>query len=80
MEHINRNIEAPPRKEPHPAPLLYSYREARALLGNVPAATFALWIANGLLTPCRIGPRRCFIRRDDLLRLSQYGAAPGVTE
>ena len=55
--------DAPPR-------LLYSYAEARHLLGGVPVSTFALWIADGLVVPVRIGPRRCFIRHEDLLRLA----------
>jgi hypothetical protein len=53
------------------APLLHSYLEARKLLGNVPEATFALWISKGLLVPVRIGPRRCFIRHEDVVRLAQ---------
>ncbi len=52
--------------------LLYSYPEAREVLGGVPQSTFALWIAKGILTPVKIGPRRCFIRHDDLVRLA-YG-------
>lgn len=50
--------------------LLYSYIEARHLLGNVPQSTFALWIAKGLFHPVRIGPRRSFIRRDELLQVA----------
>jgi len=53
--------------------LLYSYAEARRLIGNVPQSTFALWIADGLVTPVRIGPRRCFIKREDLMRLQAEG-------
>lgn len=49
--------------------LLYSYPEARMMLGDVPQSTFALWIAKGILTPVKIGPRRCFIRHADLVRL-----------
>lgn len=50
--------------------LLYSYTEARELLGGVPVSTFALWIATGLVVPVKIGPRRCFIRHADLARLA----------
>jgi len=50
--------------------LLYSYAEARKKLGNVPVSTFALWIANGLLHPVRIGPRRSFIKHDELMALA----------
>lgn len=57
------------------ARLLYSYQEARKLIGNVPQSTFAMWIANGLVEPVRIGPRRCFIKHEDLIRL-----ASGVIE
>ncbi|WP_285576040.1 hypothetical protein [Geothrix limicola] len=52
------------------ARLLYSYQEAREQLGGVPVSTFALWIAKGLIEPVRIGPRRCFIRHEDLIRLA----------
>jgi hypothetical protein len=57
-------------------PLLHNYREARALLGGVPTSTFAYWIAQGLLTPVRIGPRRCFIRHEDIVRLTQGADLP----
>jgi len=57
------------------ARLLYSYQEARELLGGVPVSTFALWIAKGLVHPVKIGPRRCFIKREDLLRLANGEAA-----
>lgn len=50
--------------------LLYSYQESRELLGGVPQSTFALWISTGILTPVKIGPRRAFIRYDDLVRLA----------
>lgn len=50
--------------------LLFSYVEARELLGGVPQSTFALWLRKGILTPVKIGPRRCFIRRDDIVRLA----------
>ena len=55
--------------------LLYSYSEARELLGGVPISTFALWVATGLVHPVRIGPRRCFITRDELARLAKGEAA-----
>lgn len=58
--------------------LLYSYSEARALLGGVPESTFAMWVAGGLVTPVKIGPRRCFIRHDDLMALAQGAALPKV--
>lgn len=50
--------------------LLYSYAEARELLGGVPLSTFALWIAKGIIEPVKIGPRRCFVRYEDILRLA----------
>ena len=53
-----------------PEPLLHNYAEARALLGGVPISTFSLWIAQGLLIPVRIGPRRSFIRHSDILALA----------
>ncbi len=53
-----------------PNRLLFSYHESRQLLGGVPKSTFALWIADGLFDPVRIGPRRCFVKREDLLRLA----------
>lgn len=56
-----------------PAKPLFSYAEARELLGNVPGSTWAKWIADGLVKPVRIGPRRCFIRREDLARLQAEG-------
>jgi len=52
------------------ARLLYSYQEARELLGGLPVSTFALWIAKGFVEPVRIGPRRCFIKHADLIRLA----------
>ena len=55
------------------ARMLYSYPEARQLLGGIPESTFAVWIANGWITPVRIGPRRCFIRYEDLQRLRMEG-------
>ena len=58
--------------------LLYNYSEARELLGGVPVSTFALWIAQGLIVPVRIGPRRCFIKHDDLMKLAQGAALPKV--
>lgn len=59
-----------PSGQPASTRLLYSYSEARELLGGVPVSTFAGWIAAGLLKPVRIGPRRCFIRHEDLVALS----------
>lgn len=58
--------------------LLYSYVEARELLGGVPIATFALWIAKGILKPVKIGPRRCFIKHEDILRLASGGETEKV--
>ena len=58
--------------------LLYSYQEARRLLGDVPESTFALWIRNGLFTPIKIGPRRSFVAYEDLVRLAQGAALPKV--
>lgn len=55
--------------------MLYSYAEARAWLGGVPQSTFAKWIHDGLLVPVKIGPRRCFIRHEDLVRLARGEAA-----
>lgn len=51
------------------ARLLYSYAEARALLGGVAVSTFAMWVASGIVHPVKIGPRRCFITHDELMRL-----------
>ena len=66
--------------EPQPpnqtAPLLHSYKEARALLGGIPESTFALWIAQGLVEPVRIGPRRCFVKHEDVVRLAQGASSP----
>jgi hypothetical protein len=56
--------------------LLYNYREAREKLGGVPKSTFALWIARGLIKPVRLGPRRCFVRAEDLIRLAQGNNLP----
>ena len=53
------------------ARLLYSYTEAREQLGGVPQSTWSMWIAQGLVVPVRIGPRRCFVKREDLVRLAQ---------
>jgi len=58
------------------APLLYNYAEARKMLGGVPVSTFAMWIAQGLVEPVRIGPRRCFIRHEDVVRLAQGVTLP----
>ena len=58
--------------------LLYSYREARRLLGGIPESTFAQWAAKGLFTPVKIGPRRAFVAHDDLVRLSRGAALPKV--
>lgn len=55
--------------------LLHSYAEARAVLGDVPVSTFALWIRQGLVHPIKIGPRRCFISHEELLRLASGKAA-----
>ena len=59
--------------------LLYPYSEARALLGGVPKSTWNLWIAEGLVEPVRIGPRRCFIRHEDIQRLAQGGTMQKVS-
>ena len=56
-----------------PAKPLFSYLESRELLGGVPASTWHKWIADGLVKPVRIGPRRCFIRYEDLMRLQAEG-------
>ncbi len=56
-----------------PAKPLFSYSEARELLGNVPESTWNKWIADGLVKPVRIGPRRCFIRYEDMVRLQAEG-------
>ena len=56
------------------ARLLYSYAEARELLGGVPVSTFSMWIAQGLIVPVRVGPRRCFVKCEDLMRLADGGA------
>jgi len=53
--------------------LLYSYEESREMLGGVPESTFALWIAKGFLKPVSIGPRRAFIRYEDLVRIANEG-------
>ena len=58
------------------ARLLYSYTEARALLGGVPLSTFSMWIADGLIVPVRIGPRRAFIKHEDIVRLAQGVTLP----
>lgn len=54
--------------------LLYPYKEARQLLGDVAVSTFAGWIASGLLKPVRIGPRRAFIKHEDIVRLQAEGS------
>lgn len=56
---------------PTPYRLLYSYKETRELLGGVPQSTFAMWIAKGIVVPVTIGPRRCLIKREDILALAQ---------
>lgn len=71
-----KNLGTPP---PRQEPLLHPYPEARAMLGGVPPSTFAMWIAEGLLTPVRIGPRRCFIKHEDILRLAQGASLPKGT-
>jgi len=53
-----------------PVKMLYSYVEARKELGDVPVSTFAKWVHDGLVVPVKIGPRRCFIRHEDLIRLA----------
>jgi hypothetical protein len=68
------NITPLETQAPLPEPLLHSYPEARALLGGIPQSTFAMWIAQGIIVPVKIGPRRAFIRHSDILRLSQEGA------
>lgn len=55
------------------SPLL-SYTACRKAVGDVPRSTFDSWIAAGILVPVAIGPRRKFIRREDLERLIQGGA------
>jgi hypothetical protein len=57
-------------------PLLHSYAEARAMLGGVPASTFDLWIAQGLVEPVRIGRRRRFIKHEDVVRLALGNPTP----
>lgn len=59
---------------PIPNRLIYNYAETRQLLGGVPVSTFAQWISEGLVRPVRIGPRRCFVRHEDLVRLA--GGSP----
>jgi hypothetical protein len=75
-------IPKPPAegKAAPPARALYSFAQARELLGGVSDPTFRRWIAQRLLIPVRIGPRRSFIRHEDIVRLSESGAvsAQGV--
>jgi hypothetical protein len=52
-------------------PLLYSYKEARAMMGGVSESTWTLWVAQGLITPVCIGPRKRFVKYEDLVRLAQ---------
>lgn len=52
---------------------LHSYAAVRKECGDVPASTFATWVAKGYVTPIRIGPRRCFITDADLVRLKTQG-------
>jgi hypothetical protein len=52
--------EPPPR-------LLHSIREARDLLGDMPARTFARLLCRGDLETVRIGARRRFVTHDTLL-------------
>ena len=63
QEQQAEGLSFPPR-------LLFSYSESRELLGRVPVSTFAKWIADDLVRPVRIGPRRCFIRLEDILNLA----------
>jgi hypothetical protein len=58
------------------ARLLHSYSEARQILGDVPVSTWSMWIAQGLVVPVRIGPRRCFIRHEDVVKLAQGVTLP----
>lgn len=48
--------------------LLHSFDEARAIMGDVPASTFRLWIAQGLIQPLKIG-RKPYFRHADLVAL-----------
>ena len=56
--------------------VLYSYAQARAMLGGVPVSTWSWWISHGLVKPVRIGARRCFIRHEDVVMLAQGIALP----
>ena len=67
---MNTHPQAPSTLATDQARLLYSYPEARKLLGDVPVSTFAGWIAAGLINPVRIGPRRCFVSHQDLVQLA----------
>ena len=53
-----------------PAKPLFGYAEARELLGEVPTSTFALWVARGLVLTVKIGPRRSFVPRAEIVRLA----------
>lgn len=53
-----------------PTKPLFSYHEARELLGDVPQSTFAWWIAKGLVQTVKIGPRRSFVPRAEIVRLA----------
>ncbi len=53
-----------------PAKPLFSYAEARAMLGDVPVSTFAWWVSHGLVKTVKIGPRRSFIPRAEIVRLA----------
>lgn len=48
--------------------LLHDFDEARSILGDVPASTFRLWIAQGLIQPLKIG-RKPYFRHADLVAL-----------
>lgn len=76
MNTLDSSTPTPDQESGTEARLLYGYKEARQLLGGVPQSTFAMWIAIGLVQPVRIGPRRSFIKHDDLMRLSSGAALP----
>lgn len=53
--------------------LLFSYADARRILGGISESTFERWVRQGLLKPIQLGGRRKFLRRQDLLAFAQLG-------
>jgi len=76
-KQVSGGAETAAGPAPEVSQFLYSYEDARRMLGNVPVSTFAKWVGDGLVATVRIGPRRQFVPAEEVQRLRREGT-PGV--